>query len=199
MKDKSSPYNQFNAMLAIAKASLRSIFRSPSAVIFSFLFPLIFILVFGFLSSTTPVIRVAFASESVNNNDLYKQLIQKENLKVVAQPDLISKQELEKGHMKAILNIKQLNPGAYPKYAVEITTSTAATDKIGLLQSVIQQTIAELDQEHFPTRATYAIMTKELLPGREYRTIDFILPGQLGFSLSSSGVFGVAFIFRTAA
>ena len=30
---------------------------------------------------------------------------------------------------------------------------------------------------------------------REYKTIDFILPGQLGFSLLSSGVFGVAFMF----
>ena len=195
MSSNSSIYKQIRAMLAIAKASLRSIFRSPSAVIFSFLFPLIFILVFGFLSSTTPVIRVSFAPESVNNNELYKQLLLKENLKVVAQSIIISKQELEKGHMTAILNIKELNPSAYPTYAVEITTSTAATDKIGLLQSVIQQTIAELDQKHFPSRATYGIMTKEVLPGREYRTIDFILPGQLGFSLLSSGVFGVAFIF----
>src|SRR5690606_23238016 len=30
---------------------------------------------------------------------------------------------------------------------------------------------------------------------RKYKTIDFILPGQLGFSLLSSGVFGVAFMF----
>jgi ABC-2 type transport system permease protein len=28
-----------------------------------------------------------------------------------------------------------------------------------------------------------------------YRTIDFVLPGQLGFSLLSAGVFGVAFLF----
>ena len=30
---------------------------------------------------------------------------------------------------------------------------------------------------------------------REYKMIDFILPGQLGFSLLSSGVFGTAFVF----
>ena len=33
------------------------------------------------------------------------------------------------------------------------------------------------------------------IPGRVYRRIDFILPGQLGFSLLSAGVFGVAFMF----
>src|SRR5207253_4970223 len=30
---------------------------------------------------------------------------------------------------------------------------------------------------------------------REYKRIDFILPGQLGFSLLSSAVFGTAFVF----
>ena len=33
------------------------------------------------------------------------------------------------------------------------------------------------------------------VPGRVYRSIDFVLPGQLGFSLLSAGVFGVAFLF----
>ena len=44
---------------------------------------------------------------------------------------------------------------------------------------------------------TYATVSNnvEKIPGRVYRTIDFIFPGQLGFSLLSAGVFGVAFIF----
>ncbi len=182
-------------MMSIAKASLKSIFRSPSAVIFSFLFPIIFILVFGFLSSTTPVIRVAFAEKTNTDNALYRALLDKSNLKVVVQPGIISKQELEKGHLTAILAIQPVDPAAFPKYRIEVTTSTAATDKIGLLQSIVQQTIAELDQAQFPQRPTFAFMQHEVLPGREYRTIDFILPGQLGFSLLSAGVFGVAFIF----
>ena len=195
MNDSSKKYSQVAAMFAIAKASLKSIFRSPSAVIFSFLFPIIFILVFGFLSSTTPVIRVAFGEKSSTQNELYKKLLEKSNLKVVTQPEKISLQELEKGHITAILNIKEVAPNAFPKYAIEITTSTAAADRIGLLQSIIQQVISELDLDNFPQRPTYAFMKKVTLPGREYRTIDFILPGQLGFSLLSAGVFGVAFIF----
>ena len=42
-------YSQFKAMIAITQASLRGTLRSPSAVIFTFVFPLIFILVFGFI------------------------------------------------------------------------------------------------------------------------------------------------------
>jgi len=33
------------------------------------------------------------------------------------------------------------------------------------------------------------------IKGRQYKYIDFLLPGMLGFSLLSSGVFGTAFVF----
>ena len=191
----SQPYSQFKAMLAIAKASLLSIFRSPSAVIFGFLFPLIFILVFGFLSSSAPVIRVAFEKGTDTQNPLYEILIAKKNLKVIEQPEKIIREELEKGRITATLNIQPVNPQGYPKYKVSIKSSTASVDRIGLLQSIIQQIIAELDRKDNPGRPVYAFLELQEIPGRVYRTIDFILPGQLGFSLLSAGVFGVAFIF----
>ncbi len=43
-------YSQFRAMFAVTKASLHSIVRNPSAVVFNLVFPLIFIIVFGFIS-----------------------------------------------------------------------------------------------------------------------------------------------------
>ena len=188
-------YNQMKAMMAIAKASLSSIFRSPSAVIFSFLFPIIFILVFGFLSSSSPVIKIVFDPSSSNNNELYQQLIQKKSLKVIVSTREKALEELSRGHITAVITIKELKEVAYPKFIVQLTTSSAAADRIGLLQSLIQQAIVELNQKHLPQQPTYAIVSSEVIPGRVYRTIDFILPGQLGFSLLSAGVFGVAFIF----
>ena len=188
-------YNQMKAMMAIAKASLSSIFRSPSAVIFSFLFPIIFILVFGFLSSSSPVIKIVFDPSSSNNNELYQQLIQKKSLKVIVSTREKALEELSRGHITAVITIKELKEVAYPKFIVHLTTSSAAADRIGLLQSLIQQAIVELNQKHLPQQPTYAIVSSEVIPGRVYRTIDFILPGQLGFSLLSAGVFGVAFIF----
>ncbi len=192
---KGKGYNQLVAMLAISKASFKAIFRSPSAVIFSFLFPIIFILVFGFLSSTSPVIRVAFDPTSNNDNELYRELISNSSIKIIVESEKKMKEDVEKGHVTAIIKIKEVNPVAYPKYVIELVTSTASADRIGLLQSIIQKSIGVLDRKHFPNSPVYAFMEKKVLPGREYRTIDFILPGQLGFSLLSSGVFGVAFIF----
>ena len=124
-------YNQMKAMMAIAKASLSSIFRSPSAVIFSFLFPIIFILVFGFLSSSTPTVKIVFDPESSTNNDLYKTLTEKSNLKLVVESKDKALNDLSKGHITAILKIKELATDSFPKFAVELTTSTAAADRIG--------------------------------------------------------------------
>jgi len=59
-------YSQLKAMLAITKGSLKAVFRSPSAVIFSIAFPLIFILVFGFLGNSGKVsINVAFDAKRI--------------------------------------------------------------------------------------------------------------------------------------
>ncbi|MFM1971139.1 MAG: hypothetical protein RL731_961, partial [Bacteroidota bacterium] len=68
---------------------------------------------------------------------------------------------------------------------------------IQLLQSVLNGVIAGMNQKYFAGNQTIARVdaTISQIPGRAYKTIDFILPGQLGFSLLSSGVFGVAFLF----
>jgi hypothetical protein len=121
------------------------------------------------LSSTAPIIRVVFDPASKNDNPLYEKLIAGNNLKFLTQSYKKSKEDLEKGHITAIIKIREVNPVAFPKYAVEITTSTAAADRIGLLQSIIQKDIGELDLANLPQKETYAFVVKETLPGRVYR------------------------------
>ncbi|HMC86339.1 MAG TPA: hypothetical protein VKI61_12480, partial [Chitinophagaceae bacterium] len=65
-------YSQLRAMLAITKGSLRAIFRSPSAVIFSFVFPLIFIIVFGFIGGGGFTVKIALANLADTSNMLMK-------------------------------------------------------------------------------------------------------------------------------
>jgi len=47
MKIEKQPYSQTKALWAITRASFKAIFANPSAIIFSILFPIIFILIFG--------------------------------------------------------------------------------------------------------------------------------------------------------
>jgi ABC-2 type transport system permease protein len=88
-----------------------------------------------------------------------------------------------------------VNPAGFPKYAVNLKSSTAGADRIGLLYSIVQRCIGIIEYREIPNKPVYAFTQQQTVPGREYRTIDFILPGQLGFSLLSAAVFGIAFMF----
>ena len=69
-------YSQIKAMWSITRGSLRSITRSPSAMIFSFIFPFVFILVFGFIGNGggKQRFKVALDKNSDTLNILYKTL-----------------------------------------------------------------------------------------------------------------------------
>ena len=185
-------------MLAIAKAGLIAIFRSPSAVAFSFAFPLIFILVFGFLGSGGRIsIRAAFAPGTDTTNYLYGIIKTIPGLRMVEKPEAEIKEDLEKGRLTAIIAI-QKNENASPAYFINLKSSEAVNPQyLQVLRSILESIIKNIDHKKFPDAPTVAAISNhiEKIPGRTYRTIDFILPGQLGFSLLSAGVFGVAFLF----
>src|SRR5258705_12628060 len=106
------PYNQWRAMLAITKASFRSIFRSPSAVAFSFGFPLIFILVFGFIGEGGggPVYKIAFDAANDSTNALYDSLIANKSVRVIKynSPETLE-MDLIKGRLTGVVKIEK-NP-----------------------------------------------------------------------------------------
>ena len=192
------PYSQVKAMLAITKASLKSTFRSPSAVVFSVAFPMIFILVFGFMTSGGNInVNVAMDAKSDTLNPVYATIHQITGFKFVQGDTGKIKNELSKGHITALINIqKSSNPNA--PYTINLTSSEAANPQnVQLVKSILNSVIGKLNQAAYPNAPTIAIVnnTVQQVPGRIYRTIDFILPGQMGFSLLSDGVFGVAFLF----
>jgi ABC-2 type transport system permease protein len=191
-------YNQFKAMLAITKASLRAIFRSPSAVIFSLAFPLIFILVFGFIGGSGKVsFKISIDESSDTINPVYLAIKSIPGISVVKKNEVETREDLEKGRLTAVLNIqKSANPVS--PYIINIKSSESVNPQnVQVLQSILNSIISGIDKKLYPTSPTYAVINQDIqkIPGRTYRTIDFILPGQLGFSLLSSGVFGVAFLF----
>ncbi|HEY8388545.1 MAG TPA: ABC transporter permease [Parasegetibacter sp.] len=191
-------YSQSRAMLAIAKASLRAILRSPSAVIFSIAFPLIFILVFGFLSNGDhQALKIAFDEQSDTTNVLYHALKEGSGLSIVSGNTESIKEDLEKGRIIALVNIIESNV-SNAKFSVELKSTEAVNPKnLETVRSLIDGVIKSIDRTIYADNPTIATISSQVekVPGRIYRTIDFILPGQLGFSLLSSGVFGVAFIF----
>ena len=194
-------YSQVKAMLAITKASLRAIFRSPSAVIFSFVFPFIFILVFGFIGNNggVPVYKIAIDKNCDTSNALFDSVKTNNRIKIVNFADEKElRSSLVKGKITGIFSIKK-NTAPTPAYAYSLTSTTASNDKWPQLMPIINNIVNKISNEKYADRPSFAVADfnykRDIEVVREYKTIDFILPGQLGFSLLSSGVFGVAFMF----
>lgn len=102
-------YSQVQAMLAITKGSLIAISRSPSAIVFSIFFPLIFILVFGFIGSGGgPSYRIVMDAQSDTANAIIDSLKTYKNVKFVSYAnDKLLKSDLNKGRITGILNVEK--------------------------------------------------------------------------------------------
>ncbi|MEP7168869.1 MAG: ABC transporter permease [Bacteroidota bacterium] len=194
MPDNKS-YSQLRAMRAIAKASFRSTTRSPSAVVFTLLFPLIFILVFGFIGGGGFGVDLGINNNSDKNSPVYFAL---QNISFIHLTQDMNDAEmlvaLKKGNLDGIISITP-NNNSKSKYLVDLQTSAASVEKGRLLKLVLDNVINNMNLQNANLTATIAELRQQEVHGREYKTIDFILPGQLGFSLLSTGVFGTAFVF----
>src|SRR5664279_6605302 len=145
--------NNLNAAIAIARASLISMLRSATAVVFSLLFPIIFIVVFGSMVDNASLkMKIAFTPGSDTSNIVYQMIT---GIKAI-QPQTQSTPEgmqdaLKKGQITAIVDIVNDSAGkSRPHYAVLLTTASAAADKFAILQSVIEEAIYRLDEKLFP-------------------------------------------------
>ena len=190
-------YSNFKASLALIKASLQSIIKSPSAVVFSIAFPLTFILVFGFIGNGRGYsIPVALANGADTNNAVIKVLQKMPILHWKTPKEGKTTEELlSEGDIVATIAVREQPDSIPPKNTVLIYSTSSQEAQVKQLKSIIKDVIALQDPVMRQRSAELAKFEISLAKVREYKTIDFILPGQLGFSMLASGVFGTAFVF----
>ncbi len=188
------PYSNFRATLAIAVASFRSIMRSPSAVVFSLAFPLIFIVVFASIGGNGMSVDVG-VSKTSDTTDLVYQVLEKTSVIHLIKDQSTDEmnKNLSKGSIDAIIDI-QKNTSATP-YTLNIQYTKASAQKDNILRSLLNSIFYQINSHGNTIPQPVANMKETTIQGREYKYIDFLLPGMLGFSLLSSGVFGTAFVF----
>src|SRR5436190_240977 len=135
-------YSQLKAMLAITKASLIAQFRSPSALVFGFLFPLFFILIFGIGGGGIPGVTIALDKNSDTANKVYYGIKQVPNINIrqydnTEEGNAKKLDDLLKGRITAILNIQPAKSDSSTKYEIEINSSKASQERVGLLQVML--------------------------------------------------------------
>jgi ABC-2 type transport system permease protein len=199
MTTPKKPYSQSKALWAITKASFKAIFAHPSAIIFSILFPIIFTLIFGaFGSGGATTYRIAIENGSDTSNAFFQFLKNVKVIRIVPFTDTTElNKELIKGRLTAVLRIKEnKDSSGQASYTLNTRTTTASNNSIMAFRQIL-----EYMKLSYEKKATGAIPDLVVIPEtdikevRKFRAIDFILPGQLGFSILFSTLFGIAFTF----
>lgn len=188
------------AMLAVTRASLQAIFRSPQSIFFSLFFPIVLIWIFGSLAGGggSASVDVALGNNTDTNSMLYQQLKRNPLLHFVDPKKTNVDDELRKGRIAAIVDVQSnSNPEIHSPYIIHLKTSSASQKDFALLQSVLRNIVHQIDEQTYPERSSVATITQSQVSGRRYRMIDFFLPGMIGFSLIGAAVFGVSFSFYT--
>lgn len=199
MKPAQRPYSQTRALIAITKASFKAIFGNPSAIIFSILFPIIFVMIFGaFGDGGGQTFRIALEKGSDTANQFVRKIKEAGVIKFVDFPDTAAlNKELVKGRLTAVISIKeQKDTSEIPSYTITTRTTTASNNTIGQFYQVLDY--MKMKYEKMVSSDPMELVTVINEPPKEvrkYRQIDFILPGQLGFSILFSTLFGIAFTF----
>ncbi|UAY51440.1 ABC transporter permease [Ferruginibacter albus] len=199
-------YSQFKALLAIAKASLRAIFRSPQSVFFSMFFPIVLIVIFGAISNGGGGISmdVAIDKKADTSNAVYEAIKHSPFLYFHSGSEDSLVDLMQKGKITALINIvklpktsdKEFERDFTDKYNIQLRSSSANQRELPGLQAILENTIEKINKGAGVTSPSIATISKpDIIQGREYKLIDFYLPGMIGFSLIGSAVFGVAFLF----
>lgn len=191
-------YNQSKALWAITKGSFKAIFSNPSAIVFSILFPIIFIMIFGAFGSRGFTRHyIAIAPDSDTNNLVFDSLKNSPFIIIDRFSDTAEmRKQLEKGELAGIVSIHPFNDSSgQTRYFIKVRSTSASSGNLSLFLQTLQNMTLKIERRLTGDRGERFIVQPEIYEARRYRAIDFVLPGQLGFSILFSTLFGIAFTF----
>lgn len=194
MNQKQINYSHTTALLAYVKGSLKAIFRNPSAVVFGFFFPLVFIMIFGLIGGSTFRVDVGLNPASDTNNELFKILSNINTIHLVKDETMDEMSgKIKKAELDAIILIEKKIVDGKEVTLIHVQTSSASRNA-NSFYNILDGIISKINLSAIQSGTLPYQMTHEQIEGREYKMIDFILPGQLGFVILSSGVISTAFL-----
>ncbi|MFT3903503.1 MAG: ABC transporter permease [Niabella sp.] len=189
-------YSQSRALWAISKASFKAILSQPTSIFFSLLFPIVFILIFGAFADrpAKPFMVAVENAADKDNNTFYDSLKANPLVKIIPYSDTASlNEDLRKGRLTAVLRIGQKDSTGLRR--LTLLSGEADGGAVQQLQRVLDYQAMKIELADAPNLHREFMIDTVTVPGKKYRTIDFVLPGQLGFSVLFATLFGIAFLF----
>ena len=188
--------NSLRAILQLTGYALLSSLRNRGSLFFSLVFPLIFIAIFGLLGASKNQLTIGALDSLDSGQPLYaiiNTVASSKDSPITLQKgtQVTLEKKLSQGKIDALIE-----PGPDGRHLQLLTSNSNAqggAQASGVMSGLLNR--ANL-QAAGVSNPAFGLDSREI-SGKPYRSIDFALPGQLGFSLVSIATFGVAFPFLT--
>ncbi len=183
--------NQFKILLGLTKGSLISTLRNKTSLFFNFAFPFIFITIFGIVGSDNMTFDISLTENSKKEGPIVEALkeIEAVNLILDGNDEEIFL-DLDKGRLALALDIQERETFGYN---LIVYKSAASPELSNTLDLMVNGIVSSINMSTLPEDAKFITSEQEVIEGRKYKQIDFILPGQLAFALLVNALFGISF------
>ncbi len=198
-------YKKILPIITFAKIDIRRLFRDKVAIFFTFVFPLIFLFVFGGLFGKNNDIsfNIALINQSESEfsknfvNDIKKDTVFKVKEDVSTVDD--AKELMNRGELDAAIILPKefgaLQPGAmFPSGQAEVLYDQGNQQAGQTLGSILESVFGELNAKFVQVQTPFTVKTTSTATAG-LTQFDFIFAGLLGFSILSLGIFGPTSVF----
>jgi ABC-2 type transport system permease protein len=196
---------QLRTVVVFTKLSTRRFFRDRLAQFFAILFPLIFLFVFGSLSSgngnVTFNVALINKSQSAFSEQFVKQIKSEkifkvnETLTTLASAQNKMEQNQLDGTILLPANFGDISNGmTYPTGQAEVLYTENGASAGQTLTSILQDTFTKLNTKYVHNVTPLTVSEKQLNE-KSLTAFDYTFSGLLGFSIIGIGIFGPINVF----
>ena len=197
--------NKLRAVLTFAFIDIKRSFRDKTAIFFIFVFPLIFLFVFGgiFGNQDSPSFNVALLNRADNEfttsflKAAQEDELIKVNKEITTESD--AKARMSRGEIDAIIKLPdsfgEVQPGQqYPSGQAEVIVDQNSAQAGSTLKSVLDGIFNGINKDITRAPAPFsASLTTTKQAGLDQ--FDYTFAGLVGFSILSLGIFGPTSVF----
>ncbi len=195
---------KFLPVITFARIGIKRAFRDKTAIFFIFLFPLIFLFVFGgiFSKNNGVSFKVALINQSQTpfSHQFTDQLKHDKVFKIDDKVTSLdkAKEKMSRGQMDAAIVLGQdfgmVKNGQYPSGQAKIFYTNNSQSAAQTLESVLNSIFAKVNGELVKTDDPFTV-TAEQLNIKNLKQFDYTFAGLIGFSIIGLGIFGPVNVF----
>jgi len=185
--------------------NMKRLFRDRMALFFTFLFPLIFLFVFGALeghnNSVNFTIAVINKSQAPFSKQFVKQLEKQKVIKVdkTVKTFATANERMSRSELDATIelpkNFGKVQPGkSFPGGQVIVHYTNNNQSAAQTLTTVLQAEVQGINAKFVKTETPFTVTSKQTNQ-RSLSTFDYTFTGLLGFAILGAGIFGPINVF----